>query len=228
MLGLWVNHSPNHPQCASIQHSSQYHYAGSGWSGSTLYYFFGEDTNYAKNTNYIPFAPVDQQKNKQYSYYGIFYTYWWFSLDNSNNLDVYFLVNGNIYNNQLPEQYDSKYKAYAILPESPYTYIAQSYQNAYKTAFAAELRTALNEFSKSPITYPSSNFPYSLFINGTLGYAEQYENQYSIGNPLIENVTYYQGQPYVFISAGSGGSPGYMYLDWVIGTFGVPYEITIP
>jgi hypothetical protein len=46
---------------------------------------------------------------------------------------------------------------------------------------------------------------------------------------MIPNeLCYYRGQPYIFISAGSGGSVGYMYLNWVIGTFGIPYEITIP
>jgi len=37
----------------------------------------------------------------------------------------------------------------------------------------------------------------------------------------------YVGNPYLFISAGSGGGSGYMYLDldWVIVTYGVPYVV---
>ena len=34
---------------------------------------------------------------------------------------------------------------------------------------------------------------------------------------------YASGNPYLFISAGSGGGSGFMYLDWVIVTYGVPY-----
>jgi len=33
--------------------------------------------------------------------------------------------------------------------------------------------------------------------------------------------------PYLFISAGSGWEPGFMYLDWVIVTYGVPYVESI-
>ncbi|MGC9106140.1 MAG: hypothetical protein ACP5HQ_06965 [Thermoprotei archaeon] len=213
----------------------KFYYAGSGGGGSN--YYFGTNDNYANNNNgeYIPFAPLDQQNNNNYLYYGVFYTYWWFSTDSSNNLNVYFLVNGNIYNQSLPkDQYQfggflSSYSAQAIKPQPPYTYIAQSYENAYETAFLIT-NTSLNKYHS--ITYPSSNFP-SSFINGTFRYAEAYKdnngNIYTIQNPLVENINYYQqGQPYVFISAGSGGGSGYMYLDWVIGTFGVPYEITIP
>jgi len=35
------------------------------------------------------------------------------------------------------------------------------------------------------------------------------------------------GTPYLFVSAGSGGGSGYMYLDWVIVTYGVPYVASV-
>ena len=63
-------------------------------------------------------------------------------------------------------------------------------------------------------------------INGTFGYNERYNNEYTISY-LIENESNYQGNPYLFISAGSGVGSGYMYLDWVISTFGVPYVVTV-
>ncbi|GAB6944091.1 hypothetical protein JCM14467A_08730 [Vulcanisaeta sp. JCM 14467] len=140
------------------------------------------------------------------------------------------LVNGNIYNHALPKE---QYKwgcgwfglgctsANAIIPEPPTTYIAESYKNAYQTAFVAEEHEALNKY---PSFSPESLGPG--FINGTFGYQEFYRN---IGiDYLSADTQYYQGQPYLFISAGSGGGDGFMYLDWIIVTFGVPYEKTVP
>ena len=112
--------------------------------------------------------------------------------------------------------------ANATTPEPPSTYIAESYKNAYETAFVAEDNVSLNNL-KHPIF--SNNLP-AEFINGTFGYREKYENIPSI-NYLIISGNYYQ-QPYLFISTGSGGGNGYMYLDWVFVTFGVPYEVTVP
>jgi len=37
----------------------------------------------------------------------------------------------------------------------------------------------------------------------------------------------YAGNPYLFISAGSGGGSGFMYLNWIIVTCGVPYIISV-
>jgi len=37
----------------------------------------------------------------------------------------------------------------------------------------------------------------------------------------------YNGNSYLFISAGSGGGSGFMYLDWVIVTYGVPYVVSV-
>ena len=42
-----------------------------------------------------------------------------------------------------------------------------------------------------------------------------------------DDANVYEGTPYLFVSAGSGGGSGYMYLDWVIVTYGVPYVVSI-
>jgi len=44
---------------------------------------------------------------------------------------------------------------------------------------------------------------------------------------LQDNLNIYYGQPYLFVSAGSGGGSGFMYLDWIIVTYGVPYVMSI-
>ena len=152
------------------------------------------------------------------------------------------MVNGNIYNNTLPMaqtnyQYLCGYSGWwifskkiycnanATLPEPPYLYLAESYENAYETAFEAEGNVSLN--SKN---YPSEIYYDRLplgFINGTFGYAEIYSTAPQI-NYLINSLSNYDGQPYLFISTGSGGGNGYMYLNWIIATFGVPYEIVTP
>jgi len=36
-----------------------------------------------------------------------------------------------------------------------------------------------------------------------------------------------ENQPYLFVSAGSGAGAGFMYLDWIIVTYGVPYVVNI-
>jgi len=70
------------------------------------------------------------------------------------------------------------------------------------------------------------------FVSGTFGYKEEYN---SISNsqsniiigPLQDYANYYDGNPYLFISAGSGGGSGYMYLNWIIVTYGVPYVVSV-
>ena len=231
-------------------YNTTYYYGGSGWSwvwnwfnsGWQLQYFFAYISPFGSSEesseSYIPFVPLDQQNNNNYLYYGIFYTYYWYTLQNG-QINTYFLVNGNIYNNPLPKSNyqlcfcDASLFGYcidtvcyypqAILPEPPSTYITQSYQNAYETAFVAERNYALNSPNIRSIS--ANNLPPG-FIDGTFGYLESYGG--IVINYLSSNVQYYQGQPYLFISAGSGGGSGYMYLDWVIATFGVPYEITVP
>ena len=46
-------------------------------------------------------------------------------------------------------------------------------------------------------------------------------------NHLQDDASMYSGTPYLFVSAGSGGGSGFMYLDWIIVTYGVPYVISI-
>jgi len=61
--------------------------------------------------------PPDQQKNKNYYQYGVFWLYNWFQADN-NNMSIFFLMNGNIFNYSLAlEQYKwNGGSAYAIPP----------------------------------------------------------------------------------------------------------------
>jgi hypothetical protein len=112
---------------------------------------------------------------------------------------------------------------------------AQSHINAYNTAFNQETpgfttnyQVALNHYSY--FTYSDVN---NNFIPGTFGYDEEYNglgsnlgNSITIG-PLRDDANYYDGTPYLYISAGSGGGSGYMYLDWVIVTYGVPYVVSV-
>jgi len=44
---------------------------------------------------------------------------------------------------------------------------------------------------------------------------------------LISSINSYFGAPYLFVSAGSGGGSGFMYLDWIIVTYGVPYVVSV-
>jgi hypothetical protein len=98
--------------------------------------------------------PPDQQNNQNYYQYGVFWLYNWFQAEN-NNMNIFFLMNGNIYNYSLAlEQYIwdsncwlfgcSQYSAYAIPPNPPASTIngepifAQSYINACNTAFNQE------------------------------------------------------------------------------------------
>jgi len=146
-------------------------------------------------------------------------------------------MNGNIFNYSLC----SPFIGYAIPPNPPastYTttrepIFVQSYINAYNTAFNqetssfnADYQRALNRYR--PFTSDDIN---ENFIPGTFGSSEEY-NSISQSQPFIiynlqddENV--YNGNPYLFISAGSGGGAGYMYLDWVIVTYGVPYIVSV-
>ena len=44
---------------------------------------------------------------------------------------------------------------------------------------------------------------------------------------LQDDASVYVGTPYLFVSAGSGGGSGFMYLDWIIVTYGVPYVVSV-
>jgi len=227
-----------------------YYYSGSAWVETCwsifcipnswhLKYYFLEDNNGNKNgysgSNYFAFIPQDQQKNSFYSQYGVFWLYNWFQEDN--NMNIFFLMNGNIYNYSLASLLYSfnGYKAYAIPPNPPASTIngepifVQSYINAYNTAFnqPPNRQVALYNYQYfNPGDINSNNFIY-----GTFGYDEQYNNRQSgisfTINSLEDDANYYDGNPYLFISAGSGGGSGFMYLDWVIVTYGVPYVASV-
>jgi len=159
-------------------------------------------------------------------------------------------MNGNIFNYSLAAElyqlgencygclfghclYCSPYYAYAIPPAPPGNIsttgepiFVQSYINAYNTAFnqPANPQEALNNYE--PFSVDDIN---SDFIPGTFGYDEEYNK---IGERffikyLTDSINNYIGIPYLFVSAGSGGGSGYMYLDWIIVTYGVPYVISI-
>ena len=183
--------------------------------------------------------PPDQQNDLFYSQYGVFWLYNWFQTDSSNNImNIYFLMNGNIYGYSLasiPYSFDG-YRAYAIPPAPPANIstitgepiFVQSYINAYNTAFNQPYnrQNALNKYQ--PFTSDDVNYK---FILGTFGYREEYnslsQSSPFIIYPLLDDGNYYDGDPYLFISAGSGGGSGYMYLDWVIVTYGVPYVASV-
>jgi len=74
----------------------------------------------------------------------------------------------------------------------------------------------------------------SNFIPGTFGYKEEYENSGNSQQPFFvisylqdDESVYDVGTPYLFVSTGSGAGPGFMYLDWIIVTYGVPYVVSV-
>jgi hypothetical protein len=148
-------------------------------------------------------------------------------------MNIYFLMNGNIFNYSL----SYPFIGYAIPPNPPastYTttrepIFVQSYINAYNTAFNQSANPQEALYKYTPFTYSEV---YPGFIPGTFGYAEQYNDQSNPSNSITINylqddASIYSGTPYLFISAGSGGGSGYMYLDWIIVTYGVPYVASI-
>ncbi len=106
----------------------------------------------------------------------------------------------------------------------------QSYINAYNTAFNQSKRNYQKAlYNYRPFTWSGVN---GNFISGTFGYAEQYNDQSNPSNSITishlqDDVSVYIGTPYLFVSAGSGKGPGFMYLNWIIVTYGVPYVLNI-
>jgi hypothetical protein len=115
-----------------------YYYSGSGYYSSQgsgggtdrnapLYYYFVEDntgsiTGYNGGTTPIPFIPPDQQDNSKYYQFGVFWLYNWFlSPPNNPYINIYFLMNGNIFNYFLASvQYTvDRQQVYAIPPNPP-------------------------------------------------------------------------------------------------------------
>ena len=207
-----------------------------------------------------PFTPPDQQRNKNdYSQFDAFWLCNWFQAEN-NNMNIFFLMNGNIFNYSLASEQYSQYSwecncglfecsmcsAFAIPPMPPgivfcpltrecEPLFVQSYINAYNTAFNQETHGFSGNYQKALNNYNYFNYDdvNSNFIPGTFGYQEQYNGQgSSLGNSITidylqDDESVYDGNPYLFISAGSGGGSGYMYLDWVIVTYGVPYVVSV-
>jgi hypothetical protein len=159
-------------------------------------------------------------------------------------MNIFFLMNGNIYGYSLssasskPYEWDCGwsgcYSAYPIPPNPPastYTttrepIFVQSYINAYNTAFnqSANLQVALYRYTSFTSGEVDTNF-----IPGTFGYGEEYSslsNSVTISY-LQDDASVYVGTPSLFVSAGSGGGAGVMYLDWIIVTYGVPYVASV-
>jgi hypothetical protein len=149
-------------------------------------------------------------------------------------------MNGNIFNYSLAlGRYEwcgllRCYRAYAIPPAPPANIstitgepiFVQSYINAYNTAFNQPRNRQNALYNYNVFTYGNVN---SNFIPGTFGYREEYNNNgetFRVGY-LIDGINNYFGIPYLFVSAGSGGGSGFMYLDWIIVTYGVPYVVAI-
>jgi hypothetical protein len=176
----------------------------------------------------------------------VFWLYKWFQAEN-NNMDIFFLMNGNIFNYSLAlEQYSwscgwgCSHKAYATPPAPPGNIstitgepiFTQSYINAYNTAFNQpnnNYQAALNKYQDFNPSNTNSNF-----IPGSFGSREEYigsiSNQQSniIIRHLQDDVNVYAGTPCLFVSTGSGGGTGFMYLNWIMVTYGVPYVISVP
>jgi len=147
-------------------------------------------------------------------------------------------MNGNIFNYSLAsEQYNWNGGSASAIPPAPPGNIssitgepifAQSYINAYNTAFnqpySINYQRALYKYQ--PFTSDNIN---SDFVNGTFGYQEEYNtpSQRFYINYLQDNASVYLGIPHLFVSAGSGGGSGFMYLNWIIVTYGVPYVVSV-
>jgi hypothetical protein len=151
----------------------------------------------------------DQQNNQNYSQYGVFWLYNWFQ-EGGNTMNIYFLMNGNIYNYTLASvpYYVDGYPTSAIPPAPPGNIstitgepiFVQSYINAYNTAFnqPANPQEALNEYQDfNPGNINSNNF-----IPGTFGSREQYnslsQSQSITIHHLQDNAQVYSGTPYLF------------------------------
>jgi hypothetical protein len=143
-------------------------------------------------------------------------------------------MNGNTFNYSL----SYPFIGYAIPPNPPastYTtsrepIFAQSYINAYNTAFNQPYNRQRALYKYRGFTYSNVNVN---FEPGTFGYGERYNDQSNPSNSITIDYlqddinAYASGTPCLFISAGSGGGSGFMYLDWVIVTYGVPYVVSV-
>jgi len=107
----------------------------------------------------------------------------------------------------------------------------QSYINAYNTAFNQEVSGFTSNYQQALYNYNRFNYTdvNSNFVPGTFGYEEAYNTSSQIFyiNYLQDTASVYSGTPCLFVSAGSGGGSGFMYLDWIIVTYGVPYVVSV-
>jgi len=157
-------------------------------------------------------------------------------------MNIFFLMNGNIFNYSLAsEQYSwNGGSIYAIPPNPPASTITgepifvQSYINAYNTAFNQETSSFSQNYQRALNSYYdfTPNDIDGNFVPGTFGFKEEYnmlsQSPPFIIHPLQDDASVYVGTPYLFVSTGSGGGSGFMYLNWVIVTYGVPYVISVP
>ncbi|MFP3237503.1 MAG: hypothetical protein RXR10_08540, partial [Vulcanisaeta sp.] len=152
-------------------------------------------------------TPPNQQKNKNdYSQYGVFWLYNWFQADN--NMNIFFLMNGNIFNYSLAlEQYKwNGGSAYATPPNPPAStntitgepIFTQSYINAYNTAFNQPVNYQVALYNYNKFTYSDVN---SNFVPGTFGFKEKYnspsQSQSITIHPLQDDISVYIGTPYL-------------------------------
>jgi len=168
--------------------------------------------------------------------YGVFWLYNWFQAENNNensNMNIFFLMNGNIFNYSLASESWNGGSELAIPPNPPSAFtisggpiFVQSYINAYNTAFNQPVNRQVALYNYVEFTHYDIN---SNFIPGTFGYDEKYSSNgesFKV-NRLVDSLSNYIGIPYLFISTGSGGGSGFMYLNWIIVTYGVPYIISV-
>ena len=105
---------------------------------------------------------------------------------------------------------------------------AQSYITAFNQPANPNYQQALNRYQDFDPGNINSNF-----ILGTFGYGEQYIDNSNPSNSITIDYlqddvnAYASGNPYLFVSAGSGGGSGFMYLNWIIVTYGVPYVVSV-
>jgi len=147
-------------------------------------------------------------------------------------MNIFLLMNGNIFNYPLvTEKYSWNGRSvYATPPKPPASLFAQSCINTYNTAFnqPPNPQETLNEHSNFTPNETSSNFdPELLVIMKNILPVQVIRNLTLIIHYLQDDASVYVGTPYLFVSAGSGGGSGFMYLDWVIVTYGVPYVMSV-
>jgi len=169
-------------------------------------------------------------------------------------MNIFFLMNGNIFNYSLAsESYSwNGGSAYAIPPMPPghifcsvenicKLLFVQSYINAYNTAFNQETPSFNENYQVALYNYHDFNYSdvNSNFVPGTFGSREDVlGEEATVGgitqsniivpiHHLQDDLSAYDGTPCLFVSAGSGTGYGFMYLDWIIVTYGVPYVVSV-